>query len=171
MIYLETEYRLAQLSDAEYHSAVRSVAISKKLNNITAVLKIALKHEDPELSKIVEGNAINLHTSYGNGGGMYTLAVAASIKALRLKNPEINPIVPTLWDEVMNRERELRDRPAVRTIEQLSGLGLLEVRGVNPGYVDGFQTSFQRPGFMEVSGVIGLAALHSHDFMHFASHS
>jgi len=135
MFYLSAEYRVSQLSGEEYHSAARSVAVSKKLNSMTVALKIALKHEDPELASVIERNALNLHQSYGNGGGMYALVMAASIKALRSKNPTVRPTGQVQWDEAMGRERELRERPAITSIELLSGLGLAEVRDVNPGYV------------------------------------
>ncbi len=171
MNYLGGEYLLSQVAEADYSSSLRSVAISNKLNGIAAALRIALKHEDPALAKAIEASGANLHESYGNGEGMYMLAAATGIKALRSANPDIPIISGGAWDEAIAREDELRTRPAVTTIEMLSGLGLSEVRNVNPGYVDGYETGFQRPGFMEVSGIIGLAALHAHDLMHFASHS
>jgi hypothetical protein len=169
MLYLSAEYQLSQVTEQEYRSAARSVAISKKLNSIASALKLALKHEDPGLAQIIAANAVNLHESYGNGGGMYTFALAASVKALRQQNPDVPPIGLDRWDEAIEREQELRDRPAIGTIEMLSGIGLAEITSVNPGYIDGFQASFHRPGFASVSGVIGLAGLHAHDLMHFTS--
>lgn len=169
MTYLDSEYRLAQVTDEEYFGAVKAVAVSKKLSSMRTALRLALGQEDPELANIVEGYAVLLHTCHGNGGGMYSLAVAASINALRIHNPTIRPITALDWDHAQARESELYSRPSIETVEQLSGIGLLEIRDVNSGYVDGFQTSFQRPGFLAVIGITGLAALHSHDLMHFAS--
>ncbi|MCA9332738.1 hypothetical protein KDA00_02590 [Candidatus Saccharibacteria bacterium] len=169
MTYLDTEYLLTQTSEAEYRSTVRAVAISNKLNGIYKALGIALKQEDPALAKAIEASAANLHQTYNDGGGMYMLAAATGLKLLRAENPDVPPIGQFAWEKTMEREGELRTRPAITTVEMLSGLGLAEVRDVNTGYVDGYEEGFQRPGFMAVSGIIGLGALHAHDLMHFAS--
>ncbi len=169
MNYLDQEYRLSQVSGKEYCATAKAVALSKKLNSMTTALKIALKHEDPKLARVIEGEALNLHRTYGDGGGMYMLTSATSIKALRSNNPDIPQITPDDWDKVVDREQKLTIRPVNATLELIGGIGLAEVRDVNPGYVDGFQASFQIPSFMAASGVISLAALHAHDLMHFAS--
>jgi hypothetical protein len=69
----------------------------------------------------------------------------------------------------MDREQELRDRPAVKTLEGLAGLGLLEVHQVNPGYVDGYEKVMDVPAGAANLGYTGLGALHAHDLLHFAS--
>lgn len=167
--YLGTKYRLDRLTVEDYSSAVLSFAASKKPNRVAEALEIALQHEDTGLASVIKRNALSLHNSYSGGDGMYVLTVAVSVKALRSKNKDVKPIGPDQWTNAMERELELSKRPAVTTLELLGGLGLAEVRDVNPGYVNGFQAFFQSPEFIEVSGITGLAALHSHDLMHFAS--
>lgn len=169
MDYLGAEYKLSQISEEEYLRTVQSVALSKRFKSVVDVVRGALIHEDPALAEVVSGYAHLLHEAYGDGGGMYMLTMAASLKALRSRNRDVAPISEGEWHKATEREFELRGRPSVGTVEMVSGLGLAEVRSVNAGYTDGYEICFQRPGFMSVIGFTGLAALHSHDLMHFAS--
>jgi hypothetical protein len=171
MQYLGGEYLLQTVTDTTYISRAKRCAYIKMRHTVEDMLRLVLPEENPELSLTISETSLHLMEVYGEGGGHFCNGIAASISALRKTNPlSIVPsIEPEDWDRTAEREAELRSRPAITTLEGACGIGLLEVRDVNPTYVDGYQEIFGLPALTPYLGFTGLGALMAHDLMHFAS--
>ena len=171
MQYLGNEYLLEPVPESTYIKRTKRYAYIKSRHTVEEALRIVLTDEDPAIVPTISETSLHLMEVYSEGGGHFCNAIGSSISALRLTNPLSRAPGINLedWSRVAEREAALRDRPAITTLEGACGIGLLEVRGVNPTYVDGYQDIFGSPALTPYLGFTGLGALMAHDLMHFAS--
>jgi hypothetical protein len=171
MKYLDTDYRLEQVTPASYKAQSRRVSSIQQMNDLKHALRTVTTNEESDLTDVIFGFGDHLHETYGHGGGFFILAAGIGIAALRTTNPInlVPSIQPEDWDSMMARQQELQERPGIRTVESIAGIGLLEVRNVNSGYVDGYQETFDTPRLSPFLGLTGLGALVAHDLVHYAS--
>lgn len=171
MQYLGAEYRLSQVSEAIYSATSQHVAGLQGVYGLRGTLRSITKKEMSTLSDCIYTFGNHLTDVYGEGGGFYGSAFVVGIAALRQVNPQ--PDVPAVeaedWDSMMGREAELRERVGSKTLEAIGGVGLLEIREVNNTYVEGYQAVMNTPNLSPYLGFTGLATLHAHDILHFAS--
>jgi len=170
MNYLGAEYRLQEISPEvyEYHAKrAAQLQIDKKLGGMLR----SIATDYPELPDSIHKYSYVLQCRYRHGGGLYSLAAAAGISALREVNPipEVPLLSPKDWEKTVERTNRLGERPGVDLLESLSGIALLEIYGCNPGYIDGYQETMDKPGLTRFLGFSGLGTVHAHDLMHFAS--
>ena len=170
MQYLDAEYRLEPVSTAEYMRYAQEFALKQREFGLEGALRLITEGEEPELTDVIMGNSDNIHSAY-SGGGYYGFYLGMCLHILRRANPlpETPRIEPQDWDSVMSREKELRERLGVNTLEALGGMGLLEIRDVNDGYVEGYSFTVDSLRLTPFLGLTGLGALHAHDLIHFAS--
>ncbi len=172
MNYLENLYKLKPVEQSVFREQARKVGILQGILGLAGLLKVVTKKEEPALANQVLLFSNHLQEKYNNGGGFYALSFCVGLTALRSVNPtsEIPSVKPSDWDNMMAREADLRVRPNVKTLEQIGGLGLLEIQDVNSGYVEGYQQLYvDNPNMTPYTGFTGLATLHAHDILHFAS--
>lgn len=169
MNYLGDDYLLRRIVREDYVGTARKAVLTKRAHGIEQLLLGSLEREHGGLTRQLMTKASNIHEAYGDGGGMYLLVVATSIAALRLRNSTVQAIGPAAWEMTMGRGEDSVASPDPRTHELSGEQGLLAVKEVNPGYVEGYEAVFHRPGFMAVRSLVDLAAVHAHDLMHFAS--
>ncbi|HSW37222.1 MAG TPA: hypothetical protein VLG37_02530 [Candidatus Saccharimonadales bacterium] len=170
MNYLGSPYRLRPVEPDAFREKATQFFRLQHEQGLTEALRRSAGDYDLLSEAIVTYGEV-LQELYREGGGLYGLALGAGLTALRAVNPTPDtPLIkPRDWETTIDRERELTRRPRLGTVEAISGVGLLELMGVNPGYVDGYQTTFDRPRLNHLRGFSGLGVLHAHDLMHFAS--
>lgn len=171
MQYLGAEYQLSQLRSLDYRIG-RGIAAKLRTNrSADSALRLVSRDEDPALAKQIILFGKNVQKAYGEGGSYYQTAFTIGWAGLRRLHQvaEVPAVGAQDWGQLMDREAELRDRPDIATLEGLSGIGLLEVRTVNPGYVDGYEEVMSSPVVTPYLGYTALGTLHAHDLMHFAS--
>lgn len=171
MKYLEADYQLYPVSSEVYQRSSVLFSLFVKNTRLIPALEELTRKEGKEFVDILLNIGSEIQGAYGDGGGFYGLALGIGITALREANPHklVPGIVVEDWEQTIDREKELSKRPDIKTIEALSGIALLEISDVNFGYVDGYQISHDRPNLTPYLGFSGLATMHAHDLMHFAS--
>lgn len=171
MHYLGTEYALAPVTTQKYITAATRFAALVEEYDVTKAISIATKRDDAGMVETITAQALHFNQVYDHGSGFYILGIGASLTALRpdRANKEKYRISSGVWEKLREREQELQARPEIHTLEQIGGIGLLEITAVNAGYVDGYQDAFDKPGLTPFLGFTGLGALHAHDLVHFAS--
>jgi hypothetical protein len=173
MHYLDLPYKLKTLRSDEYRGQAHEVGLLfHRQGGFEKAVEREIQKEHPDICRLVLMTSGKISEAYGGGGGYYTLAFCVGLAALRFVNPEtvVPQATPTDWDAMIDRERSLRARPSVTTLEQIGGIGLLEIQDVNLGYAEGYQRlCVDNPNMTPFAGFTGLATLHAHDLLHFAS--
>jgi len=171
MRYLDSDYSLRPVDSDAYRAQAQRIALLKSRCSLTETMEMTLSEESPSLIDYIRAYGRKLQEAYAIGSGFYALSAAVGITALREANSldEVPPIQPDDWRQMTAREAELHGRPGIATLEEVAGIGMLEIRGVNTGYVDGYEAAYGDPTLRRFLGFTGLGNLNAHDLMHFAS--
>lgn len=172
MKYLEIDYRLEPVKVLGYkNQAIGFAFLRNSLGDLSDTMHMAMGEEDKTLAPHVLKFSEYLGEEYGGGGAYYAMAFGIGMSALRETNPigTIPAASPDDWKTMSERDERLRMRSGLTTLESVTELGLLGMRGVNPGYVEGYRQTMSTAALLPYSGLTGLATMHVHDLLHFAS--